>query len=143
MKIQQGDVVLHELTEEALEGIIANNENANRSGGFRGGRNRVNPTKLVSRTGSQALTLALGEVTGHHHTAILDHELTEEGATAEILDLGDRIFFRVLGGNVAVVHQEHDVIVCPPGLYERRITREQDHMTGLATGTNVVRFVAD
>lgn len=141
MKIQQGDVILHGIEEAALVGIIDNNKAMNGNG--RTLSSRRNPVDLVTRTGDGALTLAYGEVTGHHHSAIMDHELTEPGASAEILELGDRVFFRVLGGNVAVVHQEHDVICVPPGLYERRITREVDHMTGLATGTTVVRFVAD
>lgn len=66
----------------------------------------------------EELTVALGEVSGHHHTAFAlgdtctinhleyDHEVGVSN-TNEI----DAIFFEVSGGNVVVTHQEHDPIL--------------------------------
>jgi len=59
-----------------------------------------------------------GEVTGHAH------RLKGE---AELLELGDRLFMRVLGGDVSVIHEEHNTVLIPPGEYEVTPTHEYDH----------------
>lgn len=63
--------------------------------------------------------LAHGEVTGHAH-AILDRE-------AELFDHQDleHRFLQVLAdGGVELVHEEHDTIHLPAGVYEVRRQRE-------------------
>jgi hypothetical protein len=62
--------------------------------------------------------LAEGEVTGHAHRVVGD---------AEMFELGDRLFLRILGGDCSVVHEEHKEQTIPPGDYEIRKVREYDH----------------
>ena len=62
--------------------------------------------------------LAEGEATGHAHVVEGD---------AELLELGDRLFLRVLSGNARVIHEEHKPIEIPPGEYEIERVREYDH----------------
>ena len=63
-------------------------------------------------------TLAEGEVTGHSHQA---------QGECELLELGERLFLRVLGGDCRVVHEEHNEITVPPGNYEVTPTYEYDY----------------
>ena len=73
--------------------------------------------------------LALGEVTGHHHSlcttngAVLDdvakmYELTNDQGIAET-------FLRVTGDCVALTHQEHKAHLVAPGEYRVVIQQEQ------------------
>jgi hypothetical protein len=62
--------------------------------------------------------LAEGEVTGHAHRVEGD---------AELLELGEKLFLRVMNGNVRVVHEEHKAQVIPPGEYEIRRVQEYNH----------------
>ena len=64
--------------------------------------------------------LAAGEATGHAHVL----EAVGEETTVELLELGDRLLARILGGDARVVHQEHAPIVLPPGDYE--IVRQRE-----------------
>jgi hypothetical protein len=57
--------------------------------------------------------LAEGEATGHAHRV-----RPSRGAKAHLLELGDRLFLRVLNGDATVVHEEHRPITLPPGEYE-------------------------
>ena len=66
--------------------------------------------------------LADGEATGHAHRVVGD---------AELLRMGDRLFLRVLGGDVRVIHEEHKEIPLPPGEYEIGRVREYDHVAEL------------
>jgi hypothetical protein len=66
--------------------------------------------------------LADGEATGHAHRVVGD---------AELLRLGDRLFLRVLGGDVRVIHEEHKEIPLLPGEYEIGRVREYDHVVEL------------
>lgn len=61
--------------------------------------------------------LAQGEATGHAHRVQGD---------AELYKLGQRLFLRVLAGNVRVVHEEHHQVEIPPGDYEVEQVREYD-----------------
>ena len=66
--------------------------------------------------------LAEGEATGHAHT------LTgKRGEDYQLLEMGDRLFARILNGNVEVIHQEHKPIAIPPGDYEVSQVYEYDH----------------
>lgn len=73
------------------------------------------PARAKARNGN---VLAEGEATGHAHRV--------EGE-AELLELGRRLFLRVLRGDCRVVHEEHGPITVPPGEYEVRRVREYDH----------------
>lgn len=62
--------------------------------------------------------LAHGEVTGHAHAVTGDVELL----AADVAEMDQR-FMRVLS-ECRVVHEEHDTITLPPGVYEVRRQRE-------------------
>jgi hypothetical protein len=66
--------------------------------------------------------LADGEATGHTHRVVGD---------AELLRLGGRLFMRVLGGDVRVIHEEHKEIPLPPGEYEIGRVRAYDHVANV------------
>ena len=68
------------------------------------------------RDQSGRVILAHGEVTGHAHA------LHEVGVTM-LLAANDEVFLRVLEPS-SLVHEEHDHIVIPPGLY--RIVRQRE-----------------
>jgi hypothetical protein len=68
------------------------------------------------------LVLAEGEVTGHAHRV-----KPSNGAEAEMLELGGRIFLRILGGDATVVHEEHKPITLPAGEYEIGRVLEYDY----------------
>ena len=65
------------------------------------------------------LTLARGEVTGHHHTITKgDAKLYEHEGT---------LFLKVNSDEAELTHQEHDVVVLPKGDYKIRQVQEYDH----------------
>ena len=68
------------------------------------------------------LILAEGEVSGHAHRVACP-----DGVEAELLELGDRIFLRIMGGDASVVHEEHKEITIPAGEYEISRVQEYDH----------------
>lgn len=76
-------------------------------------------------------TLAYGEVTGHAHRLLYEHNNSVE--TFRILNT---IFMNVTAP-VLLRHEEHNEIKIPIGKYKIDIVRETDHMTG------VIREVAD
>lgn len=59
-----------------------------------------------------------GEATGHAHVA------TGEGV--QLFMRGDTLYMRVPAGT-EVVHEEHNPINVPPGIYEVGAVREYDH----------------
>ena len=83
----------------------------------------VNITQTTIPEGARkrkGLTLREGEVTGHAHRVM---------GEAELLEIGDRLFLRVLAESTKVVHEEHTEILVPPGEYEINPTVEYDHFT--------------
>ena len=62
------------------------------------------------------ITLALGEATGHAH-------VLRGRRLSSYMDTRNRLFIR-LAERAHVVHQEHDEIVLPIGVYEVRRQRE-------------------
>lgn len=78
----------------------------------------VTPRKKHER----GVVLAEGEVTGHAHVVE-----PEQGAEAELLELGQRLFLRIQGGNATVVHEEHKPVTLGPGEYEIGIVKEYDY----------------
>jgi len=67
------------------------------------------------------LTLAEGEVTGHHHRVI-------EG-DAELYEEKDVLYLSVKSDEAQVGHEEHDTITIPKGDYVVRGVREYDHFS--------------
>src|SRR3954464_15055829 len=72
----------------------------------------------VPRDGGR-LILSYGEVTGHAHAV---DGLAELFTAADVADL-EQQFLRV-EDEALVVHEEHDSIALPPGIYEVRHQRE-------------------
>ena len=77
-------------------------------------------TKPVNRENGRVI-LAHGEITGHHHS-IVEHDV-ELVTTEQAGEL--RAWLSVTTPEpVALVHQEHDTLLIPPGKYEVRRQRE-------------------
>jgi hypothetical protein len=70
--------------------------------------------------------VALGEVTGHHHSFMSN----VEGEVANLVEMYEgedgETYVRVMGepGEVSLVHQEHKAHVVPPGEYAVTIQQE-------------------
>lgn len=77
--------------------------------------------KLKEATEHKQLTLAYGEVTGHHHTLYPPIE----GLIAKELLENDKRYIE-LEEEWTLRHQEHDEIKIPEGTYEIKIEREYD-----------------
>ena len=87
------------------------------------------PTEAKKKKDS---VLAEGEATGHSHRV--------EGE-AELLELGERLFLRVLGGDVRVVHEEHAPQIIPPGNYEITPTNEIMEQLNRSTLSHIRSYV--
>jgi hypothetical protein len=61
--------------------------------------------------------LARGEITGHSHRVA-------EPKTAELWQLNDLVFLKVVAPQATLVHQEHKPITLPRGTYRVWIQRE-------------------
>jgi hypothetical protein len=72
----------------------------------------------VPRSRKLGIVLAEGEVTGHHHRIPTGGRLYETGNGARLLSVPSK--------PVALVHEEHETIMLPPGHYEVRIQREYE-----------------
>lgn len=71
--------------------------------------------------------VALGEVTGHHHSFMSNVADVDPAELVEMYEGEDgKTYVRVLGeeGNVSLVHQEHKAHVVPPGEYSVTIQQE-------------------
>lgn len=70
--------------------------------------------------------VALGEVTGHHHSFMSNVADVDIAELVEMYEANGETYVRVLGelGNVSLVHQEHKAQVIAPGDYEVRIQTE-------------------
>ena len=56
--------------------------------------------------------LALGEVTGHHHTITAER--------VEVFDVAEAVFLKIMQAPAKVVHQEHAPTVLEPGVWHMR-----------------------
>ena len=66
------------------------------------------------------ITLADGEVTGHHHSIY--------GGTATLVGEDNAVDqYLKVDEESTVEHQEHNPVILPPGDYEVGIVREMDH----------------
>ena len=71
--------------------------------------------------------VALGEVTGHHHSFMSNVDEVDVADLVEMYEGVDgKTYVRVLGdaGGVSIVHQEHKAHVVPPGEYSVTIQQE-------------------
>lgn len=71
--------------------------------------------------------VALGEVTGHHHSFMSNVAEVDVAELVEMYEGEDGLtYVRVLGepGDVSLVHQEHKAQTIAPGDYEVRIQTE-------------------
>ncbi|UWZ84630.1 hypothetical protein [Occallatibacter riparius] len=71
--------------------------------------------------------VALGEVTGHHHSFMSNVAETDVADLVEMYEGPDGMtYVRVLGepGDVSLVHQEHKAHIVPPGEYSVTIQQE-------------------
>lgn len=58
------------------------------------------------------LTVALGEVSGHHHTII-----AEKGAVISYAEYLNEWYLKIDKGSATITHQEHAPITMLPGIY--------------------------
>ena len=72
-------------------------------------------------------TVARGEVTGHHHT--FDGEV-------ELYELDDKVWVVVPENGATLVHQEHQAIDFPAGVYEYAPQIEPDPFLGIRRVTD-------
>jgi len=76
------------------------------------------PEDAISRKSN---VVAEGESTGHKHQIV--------GTDFKMMEMGNRIFARILSGDCAIVHEEHKRIDLPVGDYEFGPTYEYDYET--------------
>lgn len=79
----------------------------------------IKSTKEIKGKRLNHLTLARGEVTGHHHTIT--------SGNAELYEHEGTLFLRVKSKEAELTHQEHNSITIPKGDYEIGIVREYNH----------------
>lgn len=95
---------------------------------YRHGDVTVEEISLISKDlkeiETSKIVLALGEVTGHSHsvipigkTKLSVYSLSDEKPDTLLND----ICFKVSDGNALLVHEEHEPIVLPPGIYNRKM----------------------
>jgi hypothetical protein len=79
--------------------------------------------KEIEGAKKTAPTLALGEVTGHHHSFEGKHVtgFFKEGAADHTIAGGSALaqFVQIVGKSGALKHQEHGTIMHPPGTYKK------------------------
>lgn len=80
-----------------------------------------NPGKNKVNTG-KSLTVALGEVTGHHHTIYADTAVIESYETGDVVAQAEKIVRMSVGTEIR--HQEHATIPVPPGVWRTVTPRE-------------------
>ncbi|MDR1611747.1 MAG: hypothetical protein LBT97_03065 [Planctomycetota bacterium] len=64
---------------------------------------------------------AEGEMTGHHHSAVADDDI-------QVYEKDGVLYCSVIGDEVTVEHQEHNVVKLPKGDYRVHIVQEVDHL---------------
>jgi hypothetical protein len=72
------------------------------------------PTTAKIRPGT---VLAYGEITGHSHRVQDPH-------SAELWEHGGVLFLKVVADNATIIHEEHQPITLPRGLYRVWMQRE-------------------
>jgi hypothetical protein len=86
------------------------------------------------------IVLAYGEATGHRHAIA--------GPQAELLmlpagedDEVERRFLRIVGAQARLLHEEHDPVTLPPGLYQ--VIRQREYVPRTRPGSAGFRSVYD
>lgn len=78
------------------------------------------PTAAEKQDHNGAITVALGEATGHHHTIYADRDAVDWWKES------DGVQFVNLKKSTSLRHQEHEVIELPKGKY--RISRQREYL---------------
>lgn len=85
------------------------------------------PEGLTVKEGARPgfVTFAEGEVTGHHHSAVIGKV---GGCDTDNITLyeKDGVLYCAVAGETEVTHQEHRPVTLPPGNYRVGIVREYD-----------------
>jgi hypothetical protein len=88
----------------------------------------MNQTTIPKHANKVAIRpLALGEVSGHHHSLYAPVGMALEDAVEMFEttdDAGTTLYVRVTSEGVSLQHQEHKTSPIPPGEYEVRIQTE-------------------
>jgi hypothetical protein len=110
MKYQQGDVLLTKIDESEEKDTIRN--------------------KQLKKDIMNKVVIRYGEATGHHHR----FELKDLAPGTEVAGYGhqhsDRVdVIKVDGGAATMIHEEHNPINIPPGMYKISQVREFDHLS--------------
>ena len=80
------------------------------------------PPEAQQETRTGDVILAYGEVTGHAHRIASPQVAT--------WSTGEQRYIAVEGASAELTHEEHGLIVIPPGTYEVLIQREYDEEKG-------------
>jgi hypothetical protein len=75
------------------------------------------PTKATAVKNDKRV-LAYGEVTGH------SHRFVESPDPMPFFKFDDKTYCQVTGSNAMLIHEEHNALVIPEGVYEIVIQRE-------------------
>ena len=133
-KFQQGDVVMHQVTDETYHKVYDKNVKSSNQE-----RKRVCQYKGNSE---DLPILALGEATGHKHKIDMKELLDSTGVRLsydwngkEGEDTPETM--EITGESIILTHEEHNPITVPPGKYIVKIVKEFDHITGRSS------YVAD
>lgn len=112
MKYQQGDVLLTKIDESEEKDTI---------------RHRQLKKDIMNK-----VVIRYGEATGHHHRFELKDLIpgTEVAAYGRNYSDSDRVdVIKVDGGEATMIHEEHNPINIPPGMYKVTQVREFDHLS--------------
>jgi len=110
MKYQQGDVLLTKIDESEEQTTIRHLQ--------------------LKKDIMNKVVIRYGEATGHHHR----FELKDLASGTEVAGYGrqngDRVDVVKIDGNAAtMIHEEHNPISIPPGMYKVTQVREFDHLS--------------
>jgi len=115
MKYQQGDVLLTKIDESEEKDTIRHKQYLE---GLQIKKDIMN--KVVIR---------YGEATGHHHRFELKDLIPGTEVAAYGRKYSDRVdVIKVNGGEATMIHEEHNPINIPPGMYKISQVREFDHL---------------
>jgi len=109
MKYQQGDVLLTKIDESEEKDTIRH--------------------KQLKKDIMNKVVIRYGEATGHHHRFELKDLIPGTEVAAYGRDYSDRVdVIKVNGGEATMIHEEHNPINIPPGMYKISQVREFDHL---------------
>jgi len=110
MKYQQGDVLLTKIDESEEKDTIRH--------------------KQLKKDIMNKVVIRYGEATGHHHRFELKDLIPGTEVAAYGHQHNDRVdVIKVDGGAATMIHEEHNPINIPPGMYKISQVREFDHLS--------------